>query len=206
MPEEDFHDTMNHQGLVEPTTYVSSAPQTSGAEVTETESLARLNRSLRRLYTWFGLLTGLSVISIGLLAGTAAWLKQENDQLAQQVKTLKDSTAQVARIGTLESRVASLENQSKAFGQNQVVLNQQVGKALPAQLRVIESRLSSLQIAQNALQKSAATRDQVNEALRALQSQSATTNYNPQYPQYPPTTERRTEDRGRRSEGGNGGL
>lgn len=81
MPDEDFRNDPNHPELVEPSTYVGIDPNRFSSEAEDQKRLARLSQQVRRLSTWLGVLTGASIITLGLLIGFAFWLKRQNDLL-----------------------------------------------------------------------------------------------------------------------------
>ena len=174
MPDADFRDETAPQRLVEPSTYVVAEHNRAGFETREPQ-IARLDLTVRRLSTWLGALTGVTILSIGLLGGVAFWLKRENDRLAQQLTSLDNYKAEVARIQTLEQSISGLDSQVKSLNQQQVLLNQQVPKGLAAQLKGIESNISSLRNTQTGLQKVESrtmTREQVDQSIeRALRQQ-----------------------------------
>ena len=173
MPDADFRDETT-QGLFEPSTHVVAEPNRFSSEAREPQ-IARLDLAVRRLSTWLGVLTGVTVLSIGILGGVAFWLKRENNRLAQQLTALDSYKAEVARIQTLEQSMSGLDNQVKSINQQQVLLSQQVPKGLAAQLKGIESNVSSLRTTQAAIQKvdsKTMTREQVDQSIeRALRQQ-----------------------------------
>lgn len=153
MPDEDFRNDPNHPELVEPSTYVAIDPNRFSSEAEDHKRLARLSQQVRRLSTWLGVLTGASILTLGLLIGFAFWLKRQNDLLARQVSTLNTYKAEFDRIGTLEGRIIGLESQANSLTQNQISLNKQIPKGLASQLKVTQNNISALQTAQNALQR-----------------------------------------------------
>ena len=153
MPDEDFRNDPNHPELVEPSTYVAIDPNRFSSEPEDQKRLARLSQQVRRLSTWLGVLTGASILTLGLLIGFAFWLKRQNDLLTRQVSTLNTYKAEFDRIGTLEGRIIGLESQANSLTQNQILLNKQIPKGLASQLKVTQNNISALQTAQNALQR-----------------------------------------------------
>ncbi len=174
MPDADFRDETAPQRLGEPSAYVVAEPNRADFEIRE-HPTARLDLTVRRLSTWLGALTGLTILSIGLLGGVVFWLKRENDRLAQQLTSLDTYKAEVARIQTLEQSISGLDSQVKSLNQQQILLNQQVPKGLAAQLKGIESNISSLRNTQTGIQKVESrtmTREQVDQSIeRALRQQ-----------------------------------
>lgn len=155
----------NEEFRNQPSSYVVEPNQANY----ETGKLQKLNQ--KRLYTWLGVLTGLSVLSLGLVAWLAYWLKQTNDVLEQQTEALKATQAEVARYKVMETRISDLETQAKSLNQNLILLNQQVPKGLSNQIKAIEKNVSSLQKAGS----KAVTQEQMAQGIqRALKGQNQT--------------------------------
>lgn len=154
----------NEEFRNQPSSYVVEPNQAS-----HETGLQRIRQ--KRLYTWLGVLTGLSVLSLGLIAWLAFWLKQANDVLAQQTDALKATQAEVARYKMMEIRVSDLETQARSLNQNLTLLNQQVPKGLSNQIKAIEKNISSLQKSDT----KAVTQEQMDQGIqRALNGQNQT--------------------------------
>lgn len=169
MSDDSFGNAPEHDFLAQPGIPVTTVPDSFSHNSLESPRLAKLSSEVRRLYTWLGLLTGISVLSLGLLTGFAFWLKLQQDQVQQQLAGLNAYKAEIERLKTLESRISNLDNQNRALTQNLEVLNQQVAKGLPTQLKGVENDLASIKAALQRSQSSSVTRDQLTQTLQNLQ-------------------------------------
>lgn len=162
MSNENFRNEPNHQGQIEPGPYVIE-PSRASSEAIRTQKLNQ-----RYLQTWLGLMTGLSVLSLALVALLAVWLNRVNNALARQTEALKATQAEVARYKAMDTRTSDLEIQTQSLSQNLISLNQQVSKGLPNQIRAMERSISSLQKANS----KAVTPEQMEQSIqRALKGQ-----------------------------------
>ena len=165
----------------QPATPVTSVPDSFSPESQQALRVAKLTRSLGRLYTWLGLLTGVSLVSIGLLAGAAFWLKREQDQLQQQLRAVNAYKAEIDRLKNLESRITSLESQANLLNQNTEALNQQLAKGLPTQIKGMQNDLFSVKASLQQVQANAVTKEQLAQSLqRARLDQYPPGNFLPQ--------------------------
>lgn len=173
MSNDSFGDAPENRFLGQPDTPVTTVPDSFSPNLLENPRVATLSRQIGRLYGWLGLLTGLSVLSIGLLAGYAYWLKMQQDQMQQQLSAVNGYKAEIERLKSLESRINNLDSQSKILNQNVELLNQQVSKGLPTQIKGVQNDLSSvkasLQTMRASLQRAesnAAPREQFSQPLQ----------------------------------------
>ena len=180
MPNDQLQNAPNNPVLVEPDSSVITQPHLLSSEDLQIQRLAILTQEVRRLYTWLGLLTGLSVLSLGLLSGFAIWLKMENNQLQRQVSAINTYKAELERVTKLETRINGLESQAVLLNQNIGLLNQQVPKGLPTQLKTIQKEISSLKTAINKVETNAVTRQQMEQSIQAaLRNQNQNRLINP---------------------------
>jgi TolA-binding protein len=194
MPVEDFRDEHGNPVVTNPQTYpdthVAVDPVGFTPEERERQRLVRLPYEVRRLYIWFGVLTGLSVIAVGLLSGFVYSLKKENDRLSQQVGTLDAYKAQANSVNTLQKRVDSLESQTTSLSQSVGAINQQVPKGLQSQIKGIRDDVTSLRTAVQGLASNAAisspTSPNATTGQTSPTGQSGTNS--PSTPSTPPTT------------------
>ncbi|AFZ13890.1 hypothetical protein Cri9333_3051 [Crinalium epipsammum PCC 9333] len=171
MPDERIGNTTEHHPLYTSGGTVTTDPPLRSSEDIELQSLARLPYSMRRAYAWLGLLTGLSVVSLGLLAGFTISLRQENKQLQQQLASLNAYKAQIDQVNTLETRITTLEAQSAGINQNIGVIRQQVPKDLPTQLKNIQGNIASMQSNLQRVESNTVTRQQMEQRIQqALQT------------------------------------
>jgi len=161
MPNDNRND-LGHQVLVEP----SPLPLEPTPEELERQRLVRLSHEVKRLYAWLGLLTGLSVLSLGLLGGFAFWLRMQQTDMQKQLATLNAYQAQMNRLTDLEGRVNGIESQTQAISQNITVLNQQVPKGLPTQIKSIQNDLSSVKNQVQKVEANSVTRQQMSQTLQ----------------------------------------
>lgn len=174
MSDDTFGNASDNSYLDRPGIPVTAAPDSFSPELLDNPRVAKLSREVRRLYGWLGLLTGLSVLSIGLLAGLGYWLKLQQDRMQLQISGVNSYKAEIERLKTLESRINNLDSQTKILYQSVEGLNQQVSKGLPTQIKGVQNDVSSvrasIQSFRSALQKvesNAVTRDQLIQIQRA---------------------------------------
>lgn len=116
-------------------------------------------RKARRLYTWLGFSSGFSVLLVTLLTGFTVFLVFRQIQLERQLAVLSAEKAAVDRLQDVEQQVNQLNQQVS-------LLNQRVPKGLPNQLKQIQADLKANQSQINDLESTAATREQVQQAIR----------------------------------------
>jgi len=164
MSNQDFSNASENHLLEQPGTSVTKAPKPF-----EKLRVPRLVPEFQRLYGWMGLLTGLSFVSIFLLAGLAFWLKLQQDRLEQQLSTKNAYEIQTQRINNLESRINSLDTQTKLIIQDMGLLNQQVSKGLPTQIKGVQKDISSVKTSIQKVQANVITREQMTHTLKQIQ-------------------------------------
>lgn len=166
--------------LDQPDTAVMEDPDLLSPEELQLQRLGGLAKEVHRLYAWLGLLTGLSVLSLGLLTGFTVWLKVEQNQLQRQLAAINAYKAETDRVKNLESRVNGLETQASLLNQNVGLLNQQVPKGLATQIKGIQKDMSSLKSDVQNVKANAVTRDQVDQSIqRTLKEQNKVVNPSP---------------------------
>jgi len=179
MPTDKFRNDSGSQALVEP----GSVAAELTPEELQNQRFVRLSHELKRLYAWLGLLTGLSVLSLGLLSGYTFWLRTQQNDLQKQLATLNADKAEMNRLTELENRLKGLESQAESMYQNVAVLNQQVPKGLPSQIKSLQNDISSVKTQIQRVEANAVTRDQMSQTLqRTVPNQSSIVN-----PSLPPT-------------------
>ena len=166
MPDEPMGNTTDPSPLYTSGGTVTTDPPLVSSEDIQLQHLHRLPYSMRRAYAWLGVLTGFSVLSLGLLAGFTISLSQENKQLQQQIANLKVYKAQIDQVKTLETRITTLEAQAAGINQNLGVIRQQVPKDLPTQLKNIQGNISSLQSSLQRVEANAVTRQQMDQSIQ----------------------------------------
>jgi len=173
MADDRLPNTTGNPVLDHPDTAVTTAPDLLTPEELQLQRLARLSHEVGRLYAWLGLLTGISVLSLGLLTGFALWLKTQNNQLQQQLAALNTYKAEIGRVTQLEGRLNALETQSSLINQNLALLNQQIPKDLPTQLKTIQSNIGSLKTQIQGVESNTVTRQQMEQSIqKAIQDQN----------------------------------
>lgn len=154
MSDDTFGNAPDRRVLDQPEIPLTTAADSFSPEFVENPRVVTLNREVRRLYAWLGLLTGISVLSLGLLAGFAFWLKLQQDRMQQQLFTVNAYKAEIERLKNLEGRINSLDSESKLLNQNVEALNQQVTKGLPTQIKAMQSDISSVRASVQSVQSS----------------------------------------------------
>lgn len=119
-------------------------PNLLSSEERDLQRLARLYQEVRRLYAWLGLLSGLCVLSIGLMGAMAVSLMTQQNQLQRQLPFLADQ-AEIDRVKHLENRLNNVESQASILNQNVGFINEQVSQGLPSQLKGIKTDMNKLQ-------------------------------------------------------------
>jgi hypothetical protein len=121
-----------------------------------------------RLRRWLFRLGGFllpTVIVTGLLGGTVARLKAQQDDLAAQIRATQAFTPDQEEVQSLRNEISQLSQQIET-------LNQQVPQNLSSQLSEIQTRVTNLDSrisAVNSTASSAVTPEQLNQALQRLQ-------------------------------------
>lgn len=176
MSDDSFENAPDHGFLAEPGIPATAVPDSFSQELAENPRIAKLSSEVRRLYAWLGILTGISVLSLGLLAGFAFWLKQQQDRVQQQQAQVQEQLAglnaykaEVERLKTLDSRINTIDNQTRSLTQNMALLNQQIAKELPTQLKGVENDVASVKAALQRVQPGSVIRDQLTQPLQNLQ-------------------------------------
>lgn len=186
MADDYFRNTPENRGNVNSGTSVTREfedTQPLSPEELQSRRVATLSQETRRLFSWLGLLTGLSVLSLGLLAGFAFYLKRENDQLQKQLSALNTYKAEIDRVSKVESRVNAMESQVVGLTQAMTLLNQQVPKGLPNQIKAIQTDISALKAQTQKNAQNAVSPLEVQQSIqRALIEQSR-----PVSPSLPPS-------------------
>lgn len=144
MPDERFRNAPDGRAVVSPGTITEELPPPPTPEEQQRRSISYLSTTVRNLKTWLGVLTGLSIISLGILGGLAYYFKRESDQMQRQLSTLNAYKAEADRVTKLESQVAGMTTQMGAINSNLTLLNQQVPKDLPNQIKAIQTDISAL--------------------------------------------------------------
>ncbi|HEY9691236.1 MAG TPA: hypothetical protein V6D15_03480 [Oculatellaceae cyanobacterium] len=166
MPDERIGNTTDHSPRYTSGGTVTTDPPFVSSEDIELQRLRRLPYSMRRAYAWLGVLTGLSVLSLGLLTGFTISLSKENKQLQQQLANLNAYKAQIDQVNTLETRITTLEAQAAGINQNIGVIRQQVPKDLPTQLKNLQSNIASVQSSIQKVEANAVTRQQMEQRIQ----------------------------------------
>ena len=174
MSEDSFGNAPDNSYLDRPGIPVTTAPESFSSELLDNPRVAKLSREVRRLYGWVGLLTGLSILSIGLLAGLGYWLKLQQDRMQLQLSGVNSYKAEIERLKNLEGRINNLDSQAKILNQNVEALNQQLSKGLPTQIKTVQNDLSSVKASIQSfradlrkVESNAVTRDQLTQIQRA---------------------------------------
>jgi cell division protein FtsB len=161
-PHNDFTDTVP----AEQPSDASTNTALTNHEDLEKRPLRFLPQEVGRLYTWFGFLTGLSVLLISILIGFIVLLIIKQNQLERQISSLIANKVEVNRVRSLEAQVKSLSQQTNS-------LNKQVPKGLPSQLKTMQGQLKQLQAVTKKVESDVVARNQENEILRkALESRN----------------------------------
>lgn len=125
-------------------------------------------REVSSLRGQLGLLTGVSLAAIALLAATAGWLgfslKTEQARLAEQVESAKDKSAGTQQIEGLEDQISTFQRQVRSLGQ-------QAPEAIASEIRGVQDRLRELETQVKEIATDVKVREQVIDTLeRALQT------------------------------------
>ncbi|MBV9389271.1 MAG: hypothetical protein JOZ78_22855 [Chroococcidiopsidaceae cyanobacterium CP_BM_ER_R8_30] len=137
-------------------------------EPLENQSITRANREIRRLYGWLGLLTGFSVLAIGLLAGVVFWSKLQQDRLQQQFSSVTADKAELEHINNnLQSQINNLNSWARLLGQDISSLNQQISRGLPNQVKGIQKDISTIKTSLQKVEATATTRQQISQDLHS---------------------------------------
>ena len=164
MPNGDFGNAPDNRILGQPGIPVTTRNKFSPESL---DSPVAINREVQRLYSWLGLLTGLSILAIGLLAGYAFWLKLQQDQLQRQLAVVNADAATGRFNNNLESQINSLDSQTSLLNLNLEQLNQQVSKGLPTQIQGVQKDISAIKTSLQKFEANAVTRQQMAQIQRS---------------------------------------
>lgn len=182
MTNDQFRNAPDTPVVVTPGTTATLEPNLLSSEELHQQRLSRLTKEVRRLYAWLGLLTGLSILSIGLLSGLVIWLNMQNNKLQQELSAINVYKAQVDQVKNLEARLNGLESQNALINQNLGLLNQEVPQGLPNQIKGLQNDISSLKTSIQKIQSDTVTRTQMEQSI-----QTALKNQTQNKPIYPST-------------------
>ncbi|MBV8885143.1 MAG: hypothetical protein JO235_14270 [Chroococcidiopsidaceae cyanobacterium CP_BM_RX_35] len=174
MSNDNFGNAPDNRILGQARNPITKAPNSFSLEPLESSSVSRSTREIKRLYSWLGLLTGFSVLAIGLLAGFAFWSKLQQDQLQQQLSSVNADKAEVEHINNnLQSQINNLNSWARLLNQDISSLSQQISKGLPNQMKGIQKDISTIKTSLQKVEASAVTRQQMSQNLHSkLPSQS----------------------------------
>lgn len=145
---------------------VNSATESYPVESPEDKRILTLSRELRRAYSWLGLLSGLSILSIGLLSGLGFWLNTEQSKLQQQLAASTANKADLQDVQNLENRLNVLQAQVISTNKSLGTLTKQVPNDLPAQLKTLQGEIASLRSQLQNVQSNAVTREQLGQSIQ----------------------------------------
>ncbi len=166
-------DQPDNQVLADQDTTVPSQEPETQASLSDAKNYNREIKRLRRHLKWLTALSLLGIIALGGTLAGAAWyfrneqirLKNQQNQLAQQLKSISPNGATTQRIESLESQINLLNKQVQELSkpERQIALNQ---------LNAIQYRVQSLEARVRANPSDAVIVTQLkemNERLRRMQ-------------------------------------
>lgn len=163
MHNDDFGNTPDSRILGQARNPISKAQNSVSLEPFET-SAASYKREIRRVYTWLGVVTGFSILAIGLLAGFAFWLKLQQDRLQQQLSSVSADRSELEHINNnLESQINNLNSWARLLSQDISSLNQQISKGLPNQIKGVQKDISTIKTSLQKFEASTVTRQQMTQ-------------------------------------------
>lgn len=145
---------------------VNSTSESYPVESPEDKRILALSRELRRSYSWLGLLSGLSILSIGLLSGLGFWLHTEQSRLQQQLATSTANKAELEDVQNLENRLNVLQAQVTSTNNTLGTLTKRVPNDLPTQLKTLQGEIASLRSQVQNVQSNAVTREQLGQSIQ----------------------------------------
>jgi len=167
-------DQPDNRVLADQDTTVSSQEPETPASLSDAKNYNREIKRLRRHLRWLTALSLLGIIALGSTLAGVTWyfrneqirLKNQQNQLAQQLKSVTANGASTQRIETLESQINVLNKQVQELSrpERQIALNQ---------LNAIQYRVQSLETRVRENPSDAVIAGQLkemNERLRRMQS------------------------------------